>query len=77
MDLLAHSEGEMDINQRIACLDCAIDSASRSCYDAPLSPSTSTSTGMNAMRDGAGRVVEGYSNEKLKDLEEKRHIAGE
>lgn len=68
MELLAHSEEDTDINQRIIFFTRAINSASQASV-------ATQSTGL--LNSGLnGDVVVNYTLDKLEDLKEKLQIAG-
>jgi hypothetical protein len=66
MDLLAHSDEDTDINQRIGFLTRAINSASQAATAPP--PSN--------LKDLRQEIITHYSLDKLQDLKEKLQIAG-
>jgi hypothetical protein len=66
MDLLAHSDEDTDINQRIAYLTRAINSASQAAVSSPPSD----------FKELNQEIITHYSLDKLEDLKEKLQIAG-
>lgn len=67
MDLLAHSDEDTDINQRITYLTRAINSASQAAISPPPAD----------LRDLKQEIITHYSLDKLEDLKEKLQVAGE
>lgn len=66
MDLLAHSDENIDLNQRISYLTRAINSASQAAISPPPPD----------LRDLNQEIITHYSLDKLEDLKEKLQVAG-